>query len=150
LIIVSAPKEFKAVVCGGNGAAAYFFAVDGKLQGMCFKVTFEGKPGPFLMQLNAVHREADAGKILSYDDFEGAERLVVYEINILIVGRNETHDIAEVDRTAGDETDIEAQLKFLVKAQRIIRSKVQAGPFFLDNLMAVEHQTIRLGKSANR
>ena len=92
------------------------------------------------MQLNTVHREADAGKILTQDDLEGTERLVVYEVNVLIVGRNETYHIAEIDRTSGNEADIEAQLKFLIKAQLIIRSNVQAGPFFLDNLIAIEHQ----------
>ena len=114
------------------------------------QVAVEGEPGPFLMQLNAVYRKADAGKAFAYDDLESTEGLVVYEIDVLIVGRDQTHHVAEVDRAAGDKADIEAQFKFLLKTQRVVRRKIQTGPFFLDNLMAIEHQTIRLGKSGNR
>jgi hypothetical protein len=70
---------------------------------MAFQVAFKGKPGPLLMQLNAVHSETDAGKIFPYDDLESAEGLVVDKVDVLIVGRDQTDHVTEIDRTTGNK-----------------------------------------------
>jgi hypothetical protein len=117
---------------------------------MAGKVILQAEMVPFLVQTDTVDGEADAGKTFPDDDLESAGRLVVYQVDILAVVADYAEHIAKIDLAGRDETDIEFQPEVGFKTEGVIRGKVQTGPFFLDDLVAVERQSIRLGVAANR
>jgi hypothetical protein len=79
--------------------------------------------------------------------------LIIDKVYILGAARiisegDDADHISEVDLVAREKVNIKLQLKILCKTEGVVGGKVEAGPLFLDDFMAVEYQTIRLGKIA--
>src|SRR6266567_2005922 len=104
---------------------------------------------PLFEQSHTIHGKTDPGKIFSNDHFERSRPLVINQIDILVIVANDADHIPEIDLMTGNKTDIESKFKIFCKTNRIVRGKVKGGPFFLNYLMTIENQSIRLGKSAD-
>jgi hypothetical protein len=115
---------------------------------MGLEIGVDGKAVPFAIEFWTVEREADAGKVLTDDELEGVERLVVDEIDVLFIARPEgddAEDIAKIDLVVREEVDIEGKGEFVGEAERVIGAEVEGGAFFLYDFMAAEDQSIGLG-----
>jgi hypothetical protein len=104
---------------------------------------------PFLKQSHTIHGKTDPGKILTNNHFEKSRPLVIDQVDILVVVANDANHIPEIDLMTGNEADVEFKLKILCKTKGIIRGKIKKSPFFLDYLMTIENQTIRLAGTTN-
>jgi hypothetical protein len=150
--VICPPEEFETARGCGNSCRTDRPAIDAELQQVFVQVIMKGEGIPVVVELAAVDGKTDAGKILTDNDLEIIQLLVVDEIDVLIVtvfaGSDNAKDVAEVYLVAGEKAKVKAKVEIVIETKGVVGSEIQRSPLFLDYFMTTKDQTVGLGEIA--